>query len=79
MLHATVELNREIGKLFGLFMSLINNLFTEGFGNSSCVNQKTKSTSATSDLSLTHSLTLSHEFDQQSLCIVTDIELPFKF
>ena len=54
-------------------------LFAEGFGNSSYVNLKTKSTSATSELLSSISHTLSLEFDQQSHCCFTDIELPFKF
>ena len=41
VLHATVELNREIVWYSDI---LTNNLFAEGFGNSSYVNLKTKST-----------------------------------
>ena len=60
-------------------MSLTNNHSVFLQKDLGTVNLKKKSTSATSELLSSISHTLSHEFDQQSLCCFTDIELPFKF
>ena len=63
-------------------MSLTNNhsvFLQKDLGTVHNVNLKTKLTSATSELLSSISHTLSLEFDQQSHCCFTDIELPFKF